>query len=189
MAEKRLGIPQKKFLLKLARKAIASELEGKALELPKVSDPLLLEHRGAFVTLHENGALRGCIGTFESNRALYIVVADMAISAAFQDPRFPPLSPSEFPLIDIEISALTPLRPIKDIDEIKVGEHGIYIIKGPMRGVLLPQVATEYGWDRYTFLDQTCMKAGLYPGCWKEPDTQILIFSAEVFNEKELGLV
>jgi AmmeMemoRadiSam system protein A len=112
----------------------------------------------------------------------------MALSAAFNDPRFKPLEARELPEVDIEISALTPLRPVSSVEEIEVGRHGIYIIRGPYHGVLLPQVATEYGWDRYTFLDQTCLKAGMAPGCWKMPDTQILVFSAEVFGEKTEGL-
>ncbi len=189
MSEERLTKSDKITLLKIARQAIKSELEGRALRLPTITSPALMEPRGAFVTLHKHGQLRGCIGNFTSSNPLYHTVAEMAISAAFNDPRFRPLAPHEFDEIDIEISALTPLRPIKSVDEIEVGKHGIYIIQGPYRGVLLPQVATEYGWDRYTFLDQTCIKAGLYPGCWKEPSTQILIFSAEVFGEKELGLV
>jgi len=177
------------FLLRLAREAIKAELEGRPLELPLVSDPGLLERRGAFVTLHKDGQLRGCIGNFFADKPLYQTVADMAVSAAFHDPRFQPLHPSEFDQIEIEISALTPLEQISDVEQIVVGVHGIYIVKGPYRGVLLPQVATEYGWDRYTFLDQTCVKAGLYPGCWKEPDTQIFIFSAEIFDERSEGLV
>ncbi len=184
-----LSHAQRVFLLKLAREAIRAELEGRPLELPLVSDPQLLEKRGAFVTLHKHGQLRGCIGNFFSEKPLYETVADMAVSAAFHDPRFEPLQPSEFNEIEIEISALTPLVPITDVEQIQVGVHGIYIVKGPYRGVLLPQVATEYGWDRYTFLDQTCLKAGLYPGCWKEPDTQIFIFSAEIFDERSEGLI
>ncbi|NPA94806.1 MAG: AmmeMemoRadiSam system protein A [Thermodesulfobacteria bacterium] len=177
------------FLLKLARSAIEAELAGRALELPLVSSPGLMERRGAFVTLHKHGQLRGCIGNFVSEKPLYETVADMAIAAAFQDPRFKPLEPSELPEIDIEISALTPLRPVSSPEEIEVGKHGIYLINGPYHGVLLPQVATEYGWDRYTFLDQTCIKAGMMPGCWKDPNTQILVFSAEVFGEKSEGLL
>ncbi len=184
-----LSHKEKVFLLKLAREAIRAELEGRPLELPLVSDPALLERRGAFVTLHKNGELRGCIGNFFTDKPLYETVADMAVSAAFHDPRFQPLHPSEFDKIEIEISALTPLEEIENVEQIEVGVHGIYIVKGPYRGVLLPQVATEYGWDRYTFLDQTCIKAGLYPGCWKEQDTQIFIFSAEIFDEKSEGII
>ncbi len=186
--EGKLTRSQRVFLLRLAREAIRVELDDEAMTLPQVSDPALLEHRGAFVTLQIQGRLRGCIGVFEAHKPLYEVVADMAISAAFKDPRFRPVTPAEFPEIEIEISALTPLRPITDIEEIQVGEHGIYIIHGPYRGVLLPQVATEHGWDRITFLDQTCIKAGLYPGCWRQPETQIFIFSAEIFSERSEGL-
>ncbi len=176
-------------LLKIARAAIEAELKGEALRLPAVSSPGLMERRGAFVTLHKHGQLRGCIGNFVSEKPLYETVADMALSAAFHDPRFRPLEARELPEIDIEISALTPLTPVSSPEEIEVGKHGIYIINGPYRGVLLPQVATEYSWDRYTFLDQTCLKAGMMPGCWKMPDTQILVFSAEVFGEKTEGLI
>ncbi len=177
------------FLLRLARNAIEAELKGRALELPLVSSRGLLERRGAFVTLHKHGQLRGCIGNFVSEKPLYETVADMAIAAAFQDPRFRPLEPHELPEIDIEISALTPLEPVSSPEEIEVGKHGIYLINGPYHGVLLPQVATEYGWDRYTFLDQTCVKAGMMPGCWKDPNTKILVFSAEIFGEKSEGLL
>ena len=190
MQAARLSGSDRKFLLNVAREAIRSQLSGEALNLPSPpSSPALHEHRGAFVTLHEHGQLRGCIGNFVGNKPLYETVADMAISAAFHDPRFPPLEPREFGEIDLEISALTPLEPIEDPDLIEVGTHGIYLINGPYRGVLLPQVATEYGWDRYTFLDQTCIKAGMEPGCWRNPATQILVFSADVFGEKSEGLI
>ncbi len=186
----KLSPSDRKFLLGVAREVIRSELSGEPFTMPSVpASPALNEHRGAFVTLHEHGQLRGCIGNFMSTKPLYETVADMAISAAFHDPRFMPLRPEEFGEIDIEISALTPLEPIDDVEKIQVGVHGIYLINGPNRGVLLPQVATEYGWDRYTFLDQTCLKAGMGPGCWRDPGTQILIFSAEVFGEKSEGLM
>ncbi len=184
MEKERLSGHERQVLLKIARDSIHRELEGLPFSLPNVTDSGLLKHRGAFVTLHRHGQLRGCIGIFSADRPLYEVVGDMAISAAFHDPRFRPLSPAEFKEIDLEISALTPLRQTTDIDEIQVGTHGIYIVHDPYRGVLLPQVATEYGWDRYTFLDQTCIKAGMVSGCWKDPDTKIYIFSAEVFGEK-----
>jgi len=108
----------------------------------------------------------------------------MAIASGWEDPRFPPLDASELDEIEIEISVLSPLRPARP-EEIEVGKHGVYITKGFYRGVLLPQVAVEYGWDRETFLAQTCLKAGLHPDAWKEPDTKIEIFSAEVFSEKD----
>jgi AmmeMemoRadiSam system protein A len=109
----------------------------------------------------------------------------MAQAASTQDPRFPRVTQSELSEIDIEISVLSPLKEIQDVDEIQVGVHGIYLISPRGRGVLLPQVATEWGWDRDAFLDQTCVKAGMAPGCWKDPSTKILIFSAQIFGEKE----
>ena len=174
---------EKEILLKMARDAIYSELKGTPFHLPAITEPALLERRGAFVTLKKDGELRGCIGTFLADKPLLEIVADMACQAAFHDPRFWPLEPGEFDSIHIEISVLSPLREISSIEEIQVGKHGIYIIKGAYRGVLLPQVATEYNWNRIQFLDQTCIKAGLMPGCWKEPNTIIYIFSAEIFGE------
>jgi AmmeMemoRadiSam system protein A len=189
MEKGKLSGPERRLLLKMARQAIEKELAGLPFSLPRVTNPNLLEHRGAFVTLHKHGQLRGCIGTFSADRPLYEIVGDMAISAAFKDQRFRPLRPSEFEEIDLEISALTLLKPITDMNEIKIGSHGIYIIQEPFHGVLLPQVATKNGWDRLTFLDQTCMKAGLAPGCWKDPKTQVNIFGAEIFGEKSEDLL
>lgn len=189
MEERKLTGPEMQLLLKTARKAIERELAGLPFSIPRVTNTNLLEYRGAFVTIHKHGRLRGCIGTFSADRPLYEVVGDMAISAAFKDLRFRPLSPSEFEEIDLEISALTPLMPVVDINKIETGIHGIYIVQGPFHGVLLPQVATKNRWDRLDFLDQTCIKAGLAPGCWKDPKTQVNIFSAEIFSEKSEGLL
>ncbi|MGB9711704.1 MAG: AmmeMemoRadiSam system protein A [Dissulfurimicrobium sp.] len=179
---------ERRFLLELARKTIDAKLKDAPLSIPIVREPRLQRHSGVFVTLHKHGNLRGCIGTFVSNKPLYEQVMDMAISSAFHDPRFRPLTSQELKEIDIEISVLSPLRLISSINEIEIGTHGIYIISGPYSGVLLPQVATEYGWDRLTFLDQTCLKAGLAPGCWKDPATKIYIFSADIFSEQSEGL-
>ncbi|MGQ9813199.1 MAG: AmmeMemoRadiSam system protein A [Dissulfurimicrobium sp.] len=175
---------ERRFLLELARNTIKAKLAGTQLDIPTVSEQNLKRHLGVFVTLHKHGNLRGCIGTFVSDKPLYEQVMDMAISSAFHDPRFRPLTAHELKDIEIEISVLSPLRPITSINEIEPGKHGIYIINEPYRGVLLPQVAIEYGWDRLTFLDQTCLKAGLSPGCWKDPATTIYIFSAEIFNDE-----
>ncbi|MFZ5586056.1 MAG: AmmeMemoRadiSam system protein A [Thermodesulfobacteriota bacterium] len=173
-------------LLAVARETISQLVQGR----PPAAQPADLEglqfRRGAFVTLHRRGQLRGCIGNFVSDEPLVCTVQSMAVAAASQDPRFPPVRAMEMDEIDLEISVLSPLKPIQDVDEIEVGRHGIYIVSPRGRGVLLPQVATEYGWDRDTFLDHTCMKAGLRPGCWREPDVKILIFSAQVFGEKDL---
>lgn len=182
-----LSREEKIQLLKIARDAIESHARGGKLPpLPELT-PALREPRGAFVTLHKLGQLRGCIGNFFAEGPLAEMVQGMALAAAWEDPRFSPLEPGELPHIDLEISALSPLREIRDVREIEVGKHGIYITSGYHRGVLLPQVATEYGWDRETFLNHTCMKAGLRPDAWRRGDLKIEIFSAEVFGEKDLA--
>ncbi len=177
---------ERDFLLRLARQAIEARLKGQAA--PAVRPPekkaALQSHSGVFVTLHKDGALRGCIGNFTSDAPLYENVIEMARASAFSDPRFSPVRAGELADIDIEISVLTPMREIEDVKEIEVGRHGIYIQKGYARGVLLPQVAVENNFDRETFLDHTCLKAGLPPGCWKE-GARIFIFEAEIFGEKD----
>ena len=137
------------------------------------------------MTLHKLGQLRGCIGTFASSHPLLDTISEMAISASQKDPRFPPVAQNEMKDIDMEISVLSPLQEIKDISEIEVGKHGIYITRGYNSGVLLPQVATEQEWDRDTFLSHTCMKAGMAQDCWQDGDCKIEIFSAQVFGEKQ----
>lgn len=184
-----LSAEERKILLRIAREVIHSGCLGLPFSLPPLSEPALLECRGAFVTIHKRGTLRGCIGIFETQKPLFEVVAEMAVSAAFHDPRFPPLRSEELPDIDIEISALTPLRTITNIEEIEVGTHGICITLGRRRGVLLPQVATEHGWDRVQFLVHTCIKAGLEPDSWKKSACRLEIFSAEVFGERSEGLL
>lgn len=181
-----LSLGEKQNLLALARWAIGKKLKTGGPE-PKVEPtPVLSAERGVFVSLHKRGRLRGCIGNFSSATPLTLNVEDMARAAAFEDPRFPPLGPEELAEVDLEISVLTPMRRIKNLEEIEVGRHGIYITQGSCRGVLLPQVATEQGWDRDAFLENTCLKAGLGPDCWQDRETEIHIFSAEVFGEKEL---
>ncbi len=172
-------------LLQLARTAISEILKGGTIT-SRPLDPDFSEPRGAFVTLRKRGELRGCIGRFESDLPLDRTVAEMAVAAAFHDPRFPPLTREELGEIEIEISVLSPLRRVTDFREIRVGEHGLVVSRGPYRGVLLPQVATEEGWDRETFLGMTCRKAGLSFDSWKQPDIEIQIFSAEVFGERDL---
>ncbi|MFZ3073264.1 MAG: AmmeMemoRadiSam system protein A [Thermodesulfobacteriota bacterium] len=178
-----LTIEEKKILLSTARASIEAHLAHKPAPVPDVKSPALLGKNGAFVSLHAKGRLRGCIGIFLSEGPLYETISEMAISAATKDDRFSPVTKEELTGIEIEISALTPLRKISDVKEIEVGRHGIYIIKGSKRGVLLPQVATEYGFDRETFLDQTCIKAGLKPGSWKD-GADIYIFEAEIFKDE-----
>ena len=179
-----LDSPAQKRLLALARQTIAARLEGQGPPKIEDSDLGLGRDQGAFVTLHRRGALRGCIGNFEGRGSLAGTIQEMAAAAAFQDPRFPSLgSMPEFEECRLEISVLSPLKET-DPESIEVGRHGIYIISGSKRGVLLPQVATDQGWDRETFLDQTCRKAGLTPGCWQEKKTKVLSFTAQVFGEE-----
>ena len=178
-----LSTADKQLLLQVARDSIAAQLKGKAASLVQVSSPVLEEPRGAFVSLHRRGQLRGCIGYIEAVKPLLQTVREMAPAAAFQDPRFRPLQADELADLEIEISVLTPMRLIKSTDEIEVGKHGLYIVKGLNRGLLLPQVATQYHWDRQTFLEQTCTKAGLPSNAWKDPGTQIFIFRAEIFAD------
>jgi len=174
---------EKKTLLRIARTVI--ECTAKHQEIPKfdIRSNILSEKRGAFVTLHKQGALRGCIGNIHGNRPLNITIEEMAAAAAFEDPRFTPVTEKELQNIDIEVSALTPLRKIDRVEEIEVGKHGIYIKKGYHSGLLLPQVATEQGWNRTTFLEQTCHKAGLTRNAWKDKDASIYVFSADIFSE------
>ncbi len=170
------------FLLQLAREAIAARLEGLPRPSTRPGEPVLLEHRGAFVTLTIDRRLRGCIGHVEAVSPLWLAVRDNAVAAAFRDPRFGPLTADEMPDIHIEISVLTPMTPTS-WDDIVVGRDGILIERGPARALLLPQVAVEYGWDAETFLDATCRKAGLAAGSWRDPDTRVSTFRAEVFGE------
>lgn len=165
----------------IARGAIQNRLRaGSQGEVPAPSAHLK-EHRGAFVTLKIGGALRGCIGCITPRAPLHRIVGDMAVQAAFCDPRFQPLTLEELERIDLEISVLTLFQDIQSPEEIEVGRHGLFICRGPHSGLLLPQVATEHKWDRIAFLEWTCQKAGLPKDAWKEPETRIQVFSADVF--------
>ena len=185
--EKKVGIDMglsdkdKKTLKEIARKSIECSVRGEPLPEFKVESKMLKENRGAFVTIEKHGNLRGCIGFIEAVKPLDMTIKEMAQSAALRDPRFPPVTPEELDALEIEISVLTPLRRIKDVNEIEVGKHGIYMKSGYFSGLLLPQVATDYGWDRLTFLRQTCHKAGMDADCWKRRETEIYIFSADIF--------
>ena len=175
----------KALLIDIAKKSIAARLEGKDAPDFEITSDNLKKNMGAFVTLKKKGRLRGCIGYIEAIKPLSTPVEEMAQAAAFRDPRFPAVKKEELKDLSFEISALTPLKRISDVNEIEVGKHGIYMVKGLRSGLLLPQVATEYKWDRLTFLEQTCYKAGLASGAWKDKETKIYIFSAEVFGEGE----
>ncbi len=185
--EKKVGVDlglseqDKKTLHQIAKTVIENKARGKPVPEFKIESAILKENRGAFVTIQKGGQLRGCIGFIKGYEPLHKTVEKMAAEAAFRDPRFPPVKEKELEELHIEISVLTPLRKITDVNEIEVGKHGIYIMKGGWSGLLLPQVATEYGWNRQTFLEHTCQKAGLPSSAWKEKDTEIYIFSADIF--------
>ncbi|MFH1148771.1 MAG: AmmeMemoRadiSam system protein A [Pseudomonadota bacterium] len=184
MSDFDLTAEEKALLLRLARNEITKNLTGADEKLVLPREGSIHAHNGAFVTLHNQGRLRGCIGLFSATQALHETVCDMAYSAAFKDPRFPPLSAAELSHVDLEISVLSPLQKIADINEIEAGNHGLYIVKGFNRGVLLPQVAVEHKWDRFTFLEQTCYKAGLPGDGWRH-GADIYVFTAVIFGERE----
>jgi AmmeMemoRadiSam system protein A len=171
-----------KYLLGLAREAIRNHLEGRAKPKVEKKDKILTEKRGAFVTLTSAGQLRGCIGYPLPVKPLAEAVLDMAVAAATQDPRFDPLEAEDLAKVHIEISVLSLPRKVKGPEDVEVGKHGIIISKGGYKGLLLPQVPTEYGWDRETYLRNGCLKAGLDPNEWKKGVT-IEVFTAQVFSE------
>lgn len=173
---------EKTTLLATARNTIENRLYGRKQQLPDVT-PALEKPYGVFVTLHKSGNLCGCIGYLNPDKALITTVSEAALASAFRDNRFNPVRKGEEAVLKIEISVLSPLKRIDNLEEIEVGTHGIMIEKGYFSGLLLPQVATEHEWDRNTFLANTCRKAGLPGECWKEEDTVINIFDALVFSE------
>jgi len=185
MKEKYLTKDEKEKLLKIARLSINEAVTGKKESYPDVTEQNLIEKCGAFVTIKKHGELRGCIGYIQAIKPLYETVKDVARSAAVNDFRFNPVSKDELNELELEISVLSPLKRIYNIDEIVVGKHGLFMKRGFNSGLLLPQVATEYNWDKETFLQHTCLKAGLSPGAWKDKSTEIYIFSAEVFSESD----
>ncbi len=178
-----LSEKQKKFLLNLARETIKAEIEKRKLSITCPDEPLFQRKTGGFVTLHKAGKLRGCIGYVIAYKTLFETIKEMAKAAAFNDPRFPSLQKSELENIEIEISVLSELIPVQSVDEIKIGRDGLLIQNNFTSGLLLPQVATEWKWDRKTFLEQTCNKAGLDRNCWQQSDTEIFRFYAEIFSE------
>lgn len=185
MKDEYLNKEERQKLLEIARGSVVEAVTGKRQSETRVTEERLKEKCGAFVTLKKNGNLRGCIGYITAVKPLYETVKDVASSAAVNDYRFSPVAEEELDSIEIEISALTPLKRVNDINEIEIGRHGLYMKRGFSSGLLLPQVATEYGWDTKTFLEHTCRKAGLSANAWQDPATEIYTFSAEVFGEKE----
>src|SRR5215510_1238329 len=177
--------PDQHLLLQIARQAVASYLGGRSPLFTEVLQGALSEIRGVFVSLHKSAELRGCIGNIHAASPLYRTVAECAIAAAVGDPRFMPLTAAELPAVEFEISVLSPLERVHHIRNIEIGKHGLLISKKKGRGLLLPQVATAYGWSRERFLEETCRKAGLKPDDWKQ-DATIESFSAVVFSEKQI---
>jgi AmmeMemoRadiSam system protein A len=179
-----LSEPEKSELLALARKSVEYMVQQKNPYEPAASaSQALNQERGAFTTLKKAGALRGCIGYTSAVKPLYMTVRDTATLAALKRSAVQPVEASELPLLDYEISVLSPLRRVTDIQQIRVGEHGLLMKNGDSEGLLLPQVPVEQKWDRQTFLEQTCGKAGMSAGCWKDEDTDIFLFTAVVFGE------
>ena len=183
-----LNEDEQRCLLSVARQAIRAALHREALApesaAASLPSPHLRESGAAFVSLHRHGRLRGCVGYVVARKPLYETVAEAAAAAAFHDLRFPPLREDELDGLEIEISVLSPLFPIAP-EDIRPGEHGLMVSLGPQRGLLLPQVATEYGWTRERFLEETCAKAGLEPDAWKM-GARLEAFTACVFSETTL---
>lgn len=190
-----LNREEQRRLLEIARQSVETYIkEGKVLTFSE-TDPVLNQKLGAFITLRKHGQLRGCIGRFtppetgqasNNNPSLYQVVAEMAIAAATQDIRFSPVQVNELSELEYEVSILSPMKEINDWHQIKLGKHGVQIKKDSRSGVFLPQVATETGWDFETFMGELCsQKVGLSWNCWQDKETELYIFTAQVFEEKE----
>ena len=175
----------RKKLLAVAREALTEAVNGRPLPTAPVEDPELQGHQGAFVTLKLGESLRGCIGQFTAEVPLYRTVREMALAASLRDPRFPPVGPEELDGLTVEISVLSPMRRVADpLREVELGKHGIYIKRGFRTGTYLPQVATEHRMTKEEFLSScTAHKAGLPPGAWKDPETEVYVYTAEVFSE------
>jgi len=171
---------ERRILLRLAHTSIESALEDREILLEPPT-PHLAEPRGAFTTIYIRDQLRGCVGYVFAAASLYRTVAETARAAAFQDTRFPPVTREEAPSLQVSLSVLSPLQPIR-ADDVVVGKHGLLMSQHGYRGLLLPQVPVEHGWDRITFLEQTCYKAGLPPDAWQQ-GAKIEAFTAEVFGD------
>lgn len=173
---------ERAVLLSLAHESILSALEHREISVDPPS-PHFSEPRGAFTTIYYHGQLRGCVGYVLAIISLYRTVAETARAAAFEDTRFPPVTLAEARVLEVSLSILSPLRAIK-AEEVEIGVHGLLVSYGGRRGLLLPQVPVEHGWDRPTFIEQTCQKAGLPRDAWKNGAT-LEAFTAEVFGDRE----
>lgn len=180
-----LGSLEKQLLLDVARKALVAAVERRE-SLENLSESIPIECGGVFVSLYRRGRLRGCIGQIGAHDSLIRMVAHCAKSAALEDPRFSPVRTDELPGIEIELSVLS-TPEIISLDQIETGKHGLMVSNGSQRGVLLPQVARQFGWTAMRFLEETCLKAGLDREAWKDPETRVQAFTAELLSEKSLG--
>lgn len=181
-----LGSKEKVALIQLAKKSVESAVREEKLYEPAAAEfAAFLQERGVFVTLKEKGELRGCIGLITAEKPLYLGVRDAATYAALRDPRFPPVNAGELPGLEYEISVLTPFHRILDVKDIRIGRDGLLMLQGRNEGVFLPQVPTEQGWDRKTYLEELGRKAGLSRQAWQDEATDIYAFSAIVFNERK----
>lgn len=174
----------KQSLLHIARMSIERAVRGQDLPDVSATSETLKQPSGAFVTLSKQGELRGCIGYTDAHKPLAETVSEVAVKAALEDPRFAPVTDDELDDVVVEVSVLSPLQKISHIDEVEVGKHGLVVERGYCRGLLLPQVAEEYHWDREAFLKYTARKAGLPADAWKDAETVIYIFTAEIFREE-----
>ena len=172
----------KQSLLDIARRAVVLAVERRELLEDLPQDEALQRTAGAFVTLHRHGKLRGCVGQLASKEPLVAVVAYCGMAAALEDPRFTPMTTADLDGLAIEISVLSPLIEISS-EQIEPGKHGLMVTQGGQRGVLLPQVAAEFGWTGLRFLEETCVKAQLERDAWKQAGTRVQAFTAEVFSE------
>jgi AmmeMemoRadiSam system protein A len=179
-------VDQKELLL-LARQALEARVTGGRAPVVVCTGPFALRC-GAFVSIHSGEHLRGCLGRLTADSPLGRTLAHLGAAVADSDSRFPAVSPFELPFLQIEISLLSPERPIASIDEIEIGRHGLIVEQSRARGVLLPQVATDHEWDRETFLDHTCVKAGLPRDAWRA-GAHILVFDAFIFSEHAAAML
>lgn len=188
MAERfELSEKERHYLGEVAHWGVLCGISGKEpnpAELPKPPEGPLRHEMGSFVTLTLNGNLRGCIGTIVPYEPLYCNVARMAYAAAFQDPRFPPLTHAEWERTRMEISVLSPMRPCPDPEQIEVGRHGLVLRLDGRTGVFLPKVPVEQGWDRISYLENLCRKAGLPAGSWHAPEAELYWYEALTFPAK-----
>jgi AmmeMemoRadiSam system protein A len=182
--EHALADDEKRELLRIARATLLEFLDTGRIPPGKPHRPTLLAPAAVFVTLHRDDALRGCIGLVEARTPLYRAVQEMAVAAATRDPRFPPLTEQELDDVDLEISVLSHARSVRGPEDLTIGKDGLVVEAFGRRGLLLPQVAPEAGWDAATLLARTCVKAGLPPDTWQRPEARLTAFEAQVFSDR-----